>query len=476
MNGSVMVIPHEYYEKSRFLYLPAISAVRMVIGLFIGLVFQSHISGAQSEMGLGECLDFALVHSPALSNELINQAEQDAQFRAERKDYLPDINAYMRYRHYFSDRAGLCISRAGRKHSFGGNSDGPYPVQLGLPHNMNAGIILNQVIFDNNFFLLSKISPEKEKLNAINMEKVRAELIFNISTQYFQVAANKEKLLIFDYNLERLARLEKMVSLQVENEFAIKSELLKIRVKAFSLANERERLVSGIKLQEDYMKMMMGMAGDDTLLLNTAGEAVVLNGVSEMTPSTGLIDNRILEQQQVLLELQERKIRSDHLPTLSAVANLNFQAQRERWNLLSTGYPWYNIHYWGLTLDIPIMHGFSKKDQLQLSSLRNKRIQLGIDQNVKKQHLEYEQALRELEYINQTLEGYRTHLQLAEQLYTEAELKYREGTLMLQDLLETESLLTESKVNYTSQLFQVKIAELNVLKTTGSLEELVNGN
>jgi outer membrane protein TolC len=86
--------------------------------------------------------------------------------------------------------------------------------------------------------------------------------------------------------------------------------------------------------------------------------------------------------------------------------------------------------------------------------------------------VEYEQARSDLSYQTKALEGKRSHLELAEKLFGEADLKYREGTLILQDFLEAESLLREAKVDYSSQLYQLKLAELNLLKINGSLDEL----
>jgi outer membrane protein TolC len=430
---------------------------------------------AQAGMGISDCIEYALEHSPVLANEQMGHDEEAALLRSERSGYLPEINAYMRYQHYFSDLPVYIFPEQEGTIISGGTSEGPYPVQLGLPHNLNAGLTLNQVIFDNNMFLMARFGPEKEKLNAIADEKVQNELMFNIATQFIQVASNRKKLVIIDYNLQRLAKLEAMVTLQVENEFATPSDVHKLKVKAYNLTIERDRLLSGMRIQEDYMKIMMGMAKSDTLALLVKDVELPLL-VSEDSGAAEVLDNKLLEQQRVLLQLQQKKIRSDYLPTLNAFANFNFQAQRDAWNFLGSGHPWYNIHYWGFSLDIPIMKGLAKKDQLQLTALQDQRLQLGIDQNQKRYLVEYEQAKSDLRYQTDALEGKRSHLELAEKLFGEADLKYREGTLMLQDFLEAESLLMEARVDYSSQLYQVKLAELNLLKITGSLDELLNQN
>ena len=51
-------------------------------------------------------------------------------------------------------------------------------------------------------------------------------------------------------------------------------------------------------------------------------------------------------------------------------------------------------------------------------------------------------------------------------------LKYKEGILPLSDLLEADTDLSKSKINYTQSNLDVFIAELNLLKARGRLNSL----
>jgi outer membrane protein TolC len=65
-------------------------------------------------------------------------------------------------------------------------------------------------------------------------------------------------------------------------------------------------------------------------------------------------------------------------------------------------------------------------------------------------------------------------LALAQRLFDQSDLRFKEGTGLVTELLENEAMLRESKVNYTTGLLDYYIAQLDYHKARGTLMDFLN--
>ena len=68
------------------------------------------------------------------------------------------------------------------------------------------------------------------------------------------------------------------------------------------------------------------------------------------------------------------------------------------------------------------------------------------------------------------------NLKLAEKVYTQTMALYTEGLANITDLLETENSLYEVKIAYTTELIRYKKTEIDMLKASGTLNNLLSDN
>ena len=159
---------------------------------------------------------------------------------------------------------------------------------------------------------------------------------------------------------------------------------------------------------------------------------------------------------------------------LSVYAAFLFQAQRDRLNFLESNQDWYNIHQWGLKLSVPIMRGFEKKTKKEISEVVDAQLTFGLEQKKEQSQLEFQNAVTELEVARDEQESQLDNVALAERMYSQSELSYEQGTMLLMEFLDSEATLRESKMMYATALLDTRMAELKILKTSGKLKELVN--
>ena len=386
---------------------------------------------------------------------------------------LPQVDAFLDYNQYFSDLPTYIFPPAEGNVISSGSSNGFYPIPLGLPYNLNAGITLTQQVFNMNMFGIGKIKSNYQALDELKLNQAQEEVIYQVALNYYQLASNQEKEKIIQYNLSRLSKIKGLLSVQVQQGFAKETDLQKLVVKTANLNTNDQKLQAGIQQQSGYLKLLIGFSSTDSLRLEsdiTLSDSVVREDMDQKINST---EREILERQQQLNALNERHLRADYYPKLQAFANMWFQAQRESFDFLQSGGNWYNLHQWGLRLAVPIMHGFKKQTQLQLAELTNQKLEYGLQQKLAQENVVLKNAEAQLKISMDNYKAQKANVDLAEKLYHQASVGYEQGTLLLSDYLDAEATWRESKMLYITSIYDYKIARLNYLKASGNLMKLL---
>ena len=130
-----------------------------LVFIFFGL----NRSYAQEAFDLSDCLVYTINNSPKIKSEKLTQKKEIASLEEQRSDYLPQIDAYVNYQNYFNDLPTYIFPEAQGSILAGESLTGPYPLQLGLPHNLNTGFEISQTIFDMKFFVnIHAVIPRAE--------------------------------------------------------------------------------------------------------------------------------------------------------------------------------------------------------------------------------------------------------------------------------------------------------------------------
>lgn len=447
----------------------------MKIWIFSILLFflNAPILLAQEIFGLSDCMTYTLSNSPKLKSEQLSQEKETAIAFQNKSSFLPQVDAFLNYHNYFSDLPTYVFPQEEGSILAGTILDGPYPLQLGLPHNLNTGFEINQTIFDMGFFGNSELNQHYQTYHEIKLSMVEEETLYQVAVLFYQIAINQERLLFLDMNLERLNKLQSIVKLQVEQGFAKQTDFDKLMVKTSNLKSKKNKLQSGITQQLRYLKMMMGMTQSDEIIIDYDRSQSLSSGTTSMEKGD-LLSEQLLTEQRELNKMNAKKINADYYPKLQAYAAFLFQAQRDQLNFFDSNQDWYNIHQWGLKLSVPIMRGFEKKTKKEISEVVDAQLTFGLEQKHEQSQLEFQNAVTALEVARAEQESQLDNVTLAERMYAQSELSFEQGTMLLMDFLDSEATLRESKMMYATALLDTRMAELKILKASGKLMELVN--
>jgi outer membrane protein TolC len=419
---------------------------------------------------LKRCISYALENSYLNKSNLIDAEERYSEYRTAKSKILPSIDFYMDYYKYFNDLPTYIFPSEEGNILSGGTSGGPYPVGLGLPHNLNAGLDINQVIFDRNFILTQDLEKNLEKLDQLQSQFSRETIIYDVTLNYYKLASLYSKKELLLYNLERLSKIEKLVDIQIENGFARSFDKGKVEINRTKLLSGIDQLDAGIEQLEGYIKFLMGMPVETDI--NIVVESIEVNPgrINENYPdSLSNTQQELLDTKIELLELQKDAIKGDYFLTLNAFAKFRLQAQREAFNFFEGNQDWFLINLFGVRLDIPIYHGGEKKKKMEASTLQSDKVRLNkikLQENLK---MQFENSRIELINSLKNIEYSEKNVFTSKNMYEQTSALFEEGLAMLSDLLEVEATYREAENSLITARYGYKIAELNYLKSTGNL-------
>ncbi|MEM9931518.1 MAG: TolC family protein, partial [Bacteroidota bacterium] len=165
-------------------------------------------------------------------------------------------------------------------------------------------------------------------------------------------------------------------------------------------------------------------------------------------------------------KLEERQIVSGYLPSLYATG---VYGQTGFGEFDQDYYEMFPISYVGVQMNLPIFDGLQK---------RSKRIQNRIQQSQTETQIEFLEQQVETEIANayaslstqqQAVQVQQQALALAEKVFQNIQLQYREGVAGVSDVINSENELRQAQTDYFTAWAQLRLAELDMRQATGNL-------
>ncbi|MFM8348203.1 MAG: TolC family protein, partial [Bacteroidota bacterium] len=249
---------------------------------------------------------------------------------------------------------------------------------------------------------------------------------------------------------------------------------------------EREKVSALFALSTDLLKFQMNWPMDKPLEL--AGDirdldpSVDMNGYAAGFDYQNRPEMRVLEVNRRLQELNISNNYAQAIPTLVAIGNFGYSTQSPNVSGLfitntkledngSVGPDkWYPYSFIGVSLNVPLFSGLQRTYRIQqeknnLLKIENgiRQVRSGIDLEVRQAQTTYQNALR-------TMESQRENMKLAENISRVSTIKYEQGVGSNLEVIDAETSLKESQVNYYNALYDALVAKVSLDKAYGKLD------
>jgi outer membrane protein len=460
---------------------------------------QSQPESSGKAFTLDQCVSYALENSIGIKNANIDERIASAKVKETRGIGLPQVNGSVALRH--NQKLPRFFATKQTVFGFSGLPEEEYANFLpGVPDDAvvaspnffqlkgsgDAGLSINQLLFNSSYLVGLKAANAYRDLSIRTSEQTQEEIIQKVTQAYYLCLINKDRVELYNNNIARVDTLLRNTTAQFENGLAESIDVDRTKVSLTNLTVERNTF---IKLQEvalQALKLQMNYPMDQPLVLEGDIASIQLDESALSNYEldwdyTQRTDYRILEANRKLQTLNIKNKYAESMPSLSGFVDLGYSTQspnisglfKTNTNISDNGLigpdKWYPYSAFGITLNIPLFSGLQRtyviqQEKLEMMKIENNFIALksGID-------LEIKQAAANFLNAVESMKAQEQNQKLAENVARVTKIKYEEGVGSNLEVVQAETDLRESQINYYNAVYDALVAKLDLDKSYGKL-------
>lgn len=347
------------------------------------------------------------------------------------------------------------------------------PARFGVSYSSGLGVTVSQMIFDGSFFIGLRAAKTLTQLTDFDLVKAENDVVENVKKAYFGVMVNQERIRLAESNLSRIDSLLKETKALNEAGFAEKIEVSRIQVQRNNAYSQVERSRTAWEISKELLKIQMGMP--------LTVEIHITETLQELNPREELIqllaeegESRVeLDQLNTQIALQHYDLKyntSQYMPTINFNGNIRRSGAGNELNTVFDKVNWFGSSLLGVSVQIPIFDGLAKSARIQknrhtISQLENQRFYMKDSFTN-----EVFSAKASLKNDLNILDVQRENLELAQEVFDIAKIKYQEGVGSNLEVIDADGALTEAEINYLAALYDGLISKVNLEKALGLLK------
>lgn len=458
------------FQRSSF-YLCAMKKMAL---LLLGIWTASGL-GAQTQppavrpLSLKESVRLALDHSTQIKKNRIDREMLERRVKEARSEGFPQITAGIDLDYWPVLPTQLLPGDLFNR------SEAFVPAQFGRTWQLMGHVALEQNLINESARRNVPALKTTRRISDLIIERSENEVIFNTATVFYQTLQTEQLLRALDANLAKLEALRGMAQLQLDNGYAVPTDVKRIRVAQTNLETQRQNLLTGINGLRQTLLFLCGLPISESIDLSAEIGSPASDSARWLALSLdprNTTESRLLDQNLELLRIQRRSTIAEALPSLSGYAIISAQAFRPDINFFDIDRHWYGAAGAGLKLKIPIFDGFRVHNKVWQYKLEEQKLEADLSLLNGAKALEFQQAREQLVTSLRMLNTQTDNVALAQEITEKLVLQYREGVASLTDLLNAQTALSEAETNYWQQVFYYKLAVLKLLKAAGELDQL----
>ncbi len=417
---------------------------------------------AQEVWTLKQCIDTVQVHNKNLqinrnNISIIEQREKEA-----KANLIPKITANADYKYFMELPTQLMPMNALNPQA----PEGQFrDIQFGVPHNLGVNIQFAMPLYNPQIYGAIENTKIANELTQLQYQKTEEQVLFDITTLYYNAQILKHQLDFMDSNLINSNRLLQNMELLKSQLLAKGSDVNKVKLQTEQLTTQRENVYSKYLQVLNALKMNMGISLEENITVVTD----IFHPTLADNSSRNSLDLQLINIQNKLLN-NELKIlnRSRYLPSLNFIASYGttgFGYDKTPNDFLD----FYPIGFAGIQLSYPLFNGTVTQRKINQKKLEINNNELQAQLISDKNEMEIENAIRQRTIAQNTIMNTENQIDLAKTIYAQTILQQKQGTASLTDVLLADNALREAQQNYLNAIIDFLKADLEFKKLTGTI-------
>ncbi|MDP4239258.1 MAG: TolC family protein [Bacteroidota bacterium] len=440
----------------------------LVFILFIGQLVIAQESKTTG-LSLQQCVQRAVGKNINVKTARIENEKSGYKKEESRSALLPKINLSGSF------QDNLALPTTVIPGSFLGQS-GNIAVRMGSQYNSAASVSVSQVLYNRTALLAVEITKQSAALSGLSVEKASEEIAAEVAKLYFLTLTTKEQEKLIEDNIARTEKLKNITKITVDNGIGKQVDFDRISVNLENYYTQLSNTQATQEQQLNMMKYMLDIPQEQPIALTGQADTLLVESApSTMSDFSNHVDIKLLQSQQEINMLNQRSIKSGYLPTVSFSGLFAYQGLQSQFkNYFGNDGKWYPYSYFTINLSVPVFDGFEKRSKSRQAKLEYQKTQEKLESTKESFSMNYKNAMNNYQNNKTNVTRQKQNQKLAEKVYDETALKYREGLATMTNLLQDEISLSNAQAGYLTALYNFKDAEIKIMSLNGDIKNLIN--
>lgn len=430
------------------------------------LILSTGLLSAQPlSLSLNQAMQLAIDSSYVTRNARYNSAMQKKEVKDVLANGLPQINGSAELQNYLEIPTQLVPAEF-----FPGGGSGEFTeIQFGTKYNLTGSLNATQLIFDGTYIVGLKASKTVLELARNQELKSEQEIRFQVAEAYHTVLLAQENLKILQDNLDNVQKTLDDTQALYDNGLTEQQDVDQIKLNLNQIQINIDNTQRFLEISRQTLNFLIGIELDKEVVLTDNIENLVKlsNDPAYLDVEAQLYTHPDYLIARSNLEIQDLTVRGNkaaYYPSLSGFFNYQRSAQRDEFNFLEGGEPWYPTSIIGLKLNVPIWSSLQRKARVQKAEIGLEQSQMQLEQTEENLKLQVSRARSNYQQALKTWENQKESLELAQSISEKTNIKYSEGIVSSFELNVSESQLLNEQTKYIQAAMDLLTAKQNLDK------------
>jgi len=436
--------------------------------LLIPILRDSSKNAVAEYLTIKQCIDYAMIHQPALNQSLINVDIARATNAINLSTWLPQVNATGEAIHYIQQSNYGAATVTGGTTTTGTSTGTATRASAG--NSFIPELSVSQAIFSPSLLYASRSAPLLLNQAKQVTDSTKIYLVSAVSKSFYNVLLNLEQINVLKEDTARLGKNFRDTYHQYVGGIVDETDYEEAEISLNNSMASLKQANENITPLYANLKQLMGYPPDKQFNVNFDTLQMMQDIHIDTTQQLSYekrIEFQQLRTQKNLQDEQIRYYRTAFLPTVSAFYNYDLAYENNRLSdLLNTSYPSSLV---GLSISIPIFTGFSRVNSLHRAKLQYQLLDWAETDLKSNIYTQYTTALASYKGNLYNLELLQKNVALAKRTYFVVTLQYKQGIVAYLNVITAESNLISSEISYLNALFQVLSNKIDLEKAMGNI-------
>ncbi|MEA4868827.1 hypothetical protein SDC9_104319 [bioreactor metagenome] len=392
----------------------------------------------------------ALDYNIDAKNQNIKKSQAQEQIKEAISASLPQLNATIDYNNYLGASASLMPG-----------------MDIEFNPTSNLTVTLNQVIFNQSVRMGIKSAHLYSKVVETSVSKSELELKAMVTELYLVSLISMESCNIIESNLQNIRELMKKTELLTKTGFAESTDYDMLAVQYSMLKDALRAAERQSEVSLNMLRLQMGLEPNEELVLTDNFDRIIsrmdYNKILSKEPDiTTSPDFKLTELQHQLSLNQVKMEQAAYLPSLAGFYNYTEKLLKADLDLTPN-------HVVGLSLQIPIISGGSRKSRLRQARMEEQISVNTLDLVERQLDIQYKQLRFNLASAMENYNSQKSNLDVAIRVYNSLTNKYNQGVVSGIDLISANNNYLQAQNSYLNSMLQLTQSGMELEKLHNTL-------